>query len=57
MIFDCCHRWLFFYIQAAVAGKKGGKQHGKDKQPAFVHPWLLTSLKGHSGRVLDINLR
>jgi hypothetical protein len=45
-------------LQAAVGGgKKAAKAYAKEKQAAFQHPWLLTSLKGHSGRVLDISLR
>jgi len=27
----------------------------KEKAPTFNHPWLLTTLKGHSGRVLDLD--
>jgi WD domain, G-beta repeat len=44
------------YLQATGGGKKAAKAYGKDKQPAFQHPWLMTSLKGHSGRVLDLSL-
>ena len=36
---------------AAANDKKSASGAPKDK---FSHPWLLTSLKGHSGRVLDL---
>jgi WD40 repeat protein len=43
-------------FQANSGGnKKAVKGHVKDKQAAFQHAWLLTSLKGHSGRVLDVS--
>jgi WD40 repeat protein len=36
--------------------KKVDKKGRGEKQPTFQHPWLLTSLKGHSGRVLDLDI-
>ncbi len=33
---------------------KSSHGHGK-QQDKFTHPWLLTSLKGHSGQVLDLD--
>jgi len=36
--------------------KKTEKKGRGDKPAAFQHPWLLTSLKGHSGRVLDLDI-
>jgi len=35
--------------------KKVIDKKSKDKAPTYNHPWLLTSLKGHSGRVLDMD--
>jgi WD40 repeat protein len=47
---------IIIFLQITTAGgKKGNKVHGKDKQPAFQHAWLMTNLKGHSGRVLDVS--
>eukprot|EP00096_Caligus_rogercresseyi_P010257 TRINITY_DN3676_c0_g1_i1.p1 TRINITY_DN3676_c0_g1~~TRINITY_DN3676_c0_g1_i1.p1 ORF type:complete len:445 (+),score=125.44 TRINITY_DN3676_c0_g1_i1:92-1426(+) len=38
-------------------GKKKAKAPKKiEKGPSFSHPWLLTNLKGHSGRVLDLSI-
>ncbi|KAJ8943296.1 hypothetical protein NQ318_017314 [Aromia moschata] len=28
---------------------------GKNEKQAFAHPWLLTSYKGHTGTILDMN--
>nr|ACO14657.1 Transducin beta-like 2 protein [Caligus clemensi] len=40
-----------------VQGKKKAPQRNKaTKTTSFSHPWLLTNLKGHSGRVLDLSL-
>ena len=39
--------------KAKPADKKSSSSQQKDK---FSHPWLLTSLKGHSGPVLDLDL-
>jgi len=36
--------------------KKADKKGRGDKAPTFQHPWLLTSLKGHSGKVLDLDV-
>lgn len=41
-----------------VTQKKTTSAKGKQKSATavtFSHPWLLTSLKGHSGRVLDVD--
>ena len=35
--------------------KKTVEKKVKEKAPTFNHPWLLTTLKGHSGRVLDLD--
>jgi len=35
--------------------KKAVEKKVKEKAPSFHHPWLLTSLKGHSGRVVDLD--
>lgn len=47
---------FIFQATSGVGGKKAAKANSKAQQPAFQHPWLLTSLKGHSGRVLDMSL-
>jgi len=36
--------------------KKAQDKKQKDKGFVFQHPWLLSTLKGHSGRVLDMDL-
>jgi len=36
--------------------KKIVEKKQKEKAFTFQHPWLVTSLKGHSGRVLDMDL-
>merc|ERR1719510_2021342 len=36
--------------------KKVVDKRQKDKNFTFQHPWLLSTLKGHSGRVLDLDL-
>jgi hypothetical protein len=36
--------------------KKVADKKTKEKVPTFQHPWLLTSLKGHSGRVVDMDI-
>jgi len=35
--------------------KKGLDKKAKEAKITFSHPWLLTSLKGHSARVLDLD--
>jgi len=35
--------------------KKGADKKVKEVKTTFTHKWLLTSLKGHSGRVLDLD--
>ncbi|XP_069703099.1 uncharacterized protein [Periplaneta americana] len=35
--------------------KKHSEKWVRDSKQAFSHPWLLTSLKGHSGEVLDMD--
>lgn len=43
--------------QRSSNSKNKKKQNDKKvKEKAFSHPWLLSSLKGHSGRVLDMDL-
>lgn len=34
--------------------KKHAEKHGRDGKQSFNHQWLLTSLKGHSSSVLDM---
>eukprot|EP00092_Neocalanus_flemingeri_P108238 GFUD01138988.1.p1 GENE.GFUD01138988.1~~GFUD01138988.1.p1 ORF type:complete len:282 (+),score=104.20 GFUD01138988.1:69-914(+) len=41
---------------ASKPKKKVVDRKSKEKVPTFQHPWLLTSLKGHSGRVLDMDI-
>ena len=36
--------------------KKVVEKKTKEKAPTFQHPWLVSSLKGHSGRVMDMDL-
>jgi len=36
--------------------KKNDKKRGGGQAPSFQHPWLVSSLKGHSGRVLDLDI-
>ena len=36
--------------------KKVADKKMKEKAPTFQHPWLLTTLKGHSGRVVDMEI-
>jgi len=36
--------------------KKVPEKKLKEKAPSFQHPWLITSLKGHSGRVVDMDM-
>ena len=36
--------------------KKTVDKKAKEKAPTFHHPWLVSSLKGHSGRVLDMDI-
>jgi len=36
--------------------KKAQDKKQKEKGYVFQHPWLLSTLKGHSGRVLDMDL-
>ena len=36
--------------------KKGVEKKTKEKASTFHHPWLVSSLKGHSGRVMDLDL-
>jgi len=38
-----------------VAKKKGVDKKAKDAKITYTHQWLMTSLKGHSGRVLDLD--
>ncbi|XP_071442791.1 uncharacterized protein [Hetaerina americana] len=33
-----------------------GERWGRDTKHTFAHPWLMTSLKGHSGRILDMDI-
>ena len=40
---------------AGKSKKKGVDKRQKEKNFTFHHPWLLSTLKGHSGRVLGIN--
>lgn len=38
--------------------KKGGAENrwnSRGDKQTYTHPWLLTSLKGHSGQVLDMD--
>jgi WD40 repeat protein len=35
--------------------KKHSEKWVRDSKQSFSHPWLLTSLKGHSGEVLDMD--
>lgn len=35
--------------------KKHSEKWVRDSKHSFSHPWLLTSLKGHSGEVLDMD--
>ena len=37
---------------AGKSKKKVGDKKQKEKNFTFQHPWLLSTLKGHSGRVL-----
>ena len=37
---------------AGKSKKKVGDKRQKEKNFTFQHPWLLSTLKGHSGRVL-----
>jgi len=39
----------------AKSKKKHIEKKIKEKAPTFQHPWLVTSLKGHSGKVLDLD--
>lgn len=49
------------FVDNSTASKVSKKKQvlergGRDtKQTNFTHPWLVTSLKGHSGRVLDMD--
>ena len=36
--------------------KKVVDKKTKEKAPTFLHPWLVSSLKGHSGRVMDMDI-
>jgi len=40
---------------AATKSKKKPEKKSKEKD-TFKHPWLVTSLKGHSGRVMDLDI-
>nr|CAD7426191.1 unnamed protein product [Timema monikensis] len=41
---------------APKASKKNKQEKwGRDSKQRFAHPWLLTSLKGHTGKVLDMD--
>jgi len=40
---------------AATKSKKKPEKKAKEKD-SFKHPWLVTSLKGHSGRVMDLDI-
>jgi len=42
-------------VQTAAKLKKKPEKKVKEKD-TFKHPWLVTSLKGHSGRVLDLDI-
>lgn len=35
--------------------KKHSEKWVRDSKHSFSHPWLVTSLKGHSGEVLDMD--
>lgn len=39
----------------AAAKKKQEKWAPRESKQAFTHPWMLTSLKGHTGEVLDMD--
>ena len=41
---------------SAKPKKKVADKKIKEKAPTFQHPWLLTTLKGHSGRVVDMEI-
>lgn len=41
--------------KAAPGKKKQEKWSSRDTNKAYAHPWMLTSLKGHSGEVLDMD--
>ena len=60
MKFPCRHYKFiitFFQTTAAVSKKKLGREYKPSKpQDTFSHKWLLTTLKGHSGSVLDLDL-
>ena len=45
-------------IHRGVAKPKKKTEHrwaGRADKQGFSHPWLLTSLKGHTGQVLDMD--
>lgn len=39
----------------AASKKKQEKWAPRDSKQAFSHPWMMTSLKGHTGEVLDMD--
>jgi len=41
--------------EAKVPKKKLNQARTENKSSTFTHPWLLTSLKGHSSPVLSID--
>ena len=43
-------------VPAAKPKKKLVDKKIKEKAATFKHPWLLTSLKGHSGKVVDMDI-
>ncbi|KAK4873636.1 hypothetical protein RN001_012996 [Aquatica leii] len=40
---------------ASAKSKKKAAWTGRTDKQSFTHPWLLTSLKGHTGEVLDMD--
>ena len=42
-------------VNNVMSKKKTVEKKVKEKVPTFQHPWLMTTLKGHSGRVLDLD--
>lgn len=39
----------------AATKKKQEKWAPRESKQAFAHPWMITSLKGHTGEVLDMD--
>jgi len=43
-------------VTTAKTKKKVADKKMKEKAPTFHHPWLVSTLKGHSGRVVDMEI-